>query len=179
MSLLLDLREMRGSEERVDRSYPAATFGADPRDEYAVADRVSLALRVRKDGDKCRLSGRVCTTLNLSCSRCLEQFGIPCDLAVDLLYLPYSTNRGDGETEITEDDLSTAFYREGQIDLMQMVREQFQLALPMKPLCRGDCRGLCPACGSNLNERGCRCDTRWHDPRLVALETLLSSRQRR
>ena len=179
MTLLLDLRKMRGSEERVDRSYPAATFRPDPRDDYSVAEPVSLALQVRKDGDKCHVSGRVCTTLSLSCSRCLEQFGIPCDLAVDLLYLPHSANRGDGESEIAEDDLSTAFYRNGQIDLMQMVREQFQLALPMKPLCRGDCRGLCPVCGSNLNERRCRCDTQWRDPRLAALETLLSGRQRR
>ena len=179
MTLLLDLREMRGSEERLDRSYPAAAFGAGPRDDYSVADRVALALRVRKDGDKCHVSGRVCTTLSLACSRCLEQFGVPCDLAVDLIYLPHSANRGDGETEIAEDDLSTAFYRDGRIDLVQMVREQFQLALPMKPLCRGDCRGLCPACGSNRNERRCECDTRWHDPRLAALGTLLSSRRRR
>ena len=65
---------MRGSEERVDRSYPAATFRPDPRDDYSVAEPVSLALQVRKDGDKCHVSGRVCTTLSLSCSRCLEQF---------------------------------------------------------------------------------------------------------
>ncbi len=173
MTLLLDLREMRGSEERVDRSCPPATFSADPTDGYAIAGDVLLALRVRKDGDKCHMSGRVCTTLTLACSRCLERFEMPCDLAVDLLYLPFSVNRGDGEHEIAEDDLSTAFYHDGRIDLGQMVREQFQLALPMKPLCRGDCRGLCPACGTNLNERHCGCDTRWRDPRLAALETLL------
>lgn len=175
MTLLLDLREMRGPEERVDRTCPAASFAAEPHDDYRVADPVLLALRVRKDGDKCHVSGRVRTTLTLACSRCLEPFGAPCDLTVDLRYLPHSANRGDGETGIAEDDLSTAFYRDNRIDLMQMVREQFQLALPMKPLCRGDCRGLCPVCGSNRNERSCCCDTRWRDPRLAALEGLLAA----
>ena len=76
--------------------------------------------------------------------------------------------------KIAEEDLSTAFYRDEQIDFELMLREQFQLLLPMKPLCRTDCRGLCLACGTNLNSEQCSCDTSWHDPRLAALETLLA-----
>jgi len=182
MALLLDLRELRGSEERIDRTYPARAFSLETKagshDDYVIAEGVSLALQVRKDGGKCRVAGRVRSVLRLSCSRCLEPFDVPTDITVDLLYLPHSANRGDVEAEISEDDLSTAFYREDQIDLAQMVREQFQLALPMKPLCREGCLGLCAVCGVNLNERRCTCDTSWHDPRLAALESLLSSRQR-
>ena len=179
---------MQGSEDRVDKTYPAQTFmpapdqdGArrsDRDDDFVVADGVSLALQIRKDGDKCRVVGRVQAVLRLTCSRCLDPFEVDNDLTVDLLYLPHSANQGEAEHEITEDDLSTAFYRDDQIDLVQMVREQFQLAVPMKPLCRDDCRGLCPVCGTNLNERRCTCDTRWHDPRLAALEGLLSERRR-
>ena len=182
MALLLDLREMRGSEERIDRTYPAKSFSQETQaglqDDYVVADGVTLALQVRKDGDKCRVAGRVRSVLRLNCSRCLEPFEAPSDFAVDLLYLPHSANGGDVENEIAEDDLSTAFYRDDQIDLVQMVREQFQLALPMKPLCGDNCQGLCAVCGANLNDRRCSCDTSWHDPRLSALESLLSSRQR-
>ena len=47
------------------------------------------------------------------------------------------------EREIDEDDLATAFYREGMLDLIELMREQFLLALPMKPLCSEACRGLC------------------------------------
>ena len=172
--MLLDLREMRGSEERVDRALPAETFVAESGDDYTVARPVEVRLRLLKDGDKYRLVGQVTSTLQLACCRCLEPFDVPTDLTVDLMYLPFSDNSGEGESEISDDDLSTAFYRDDQIDLGSMIREQFQLSLPMKPLCRDACRGLCPMCGTNLNNEQCGCDTSWRDPRLEALETLLS-----
>ena len=51
------------------------------------------------------------------------------------------------------------------------MREQFYLALPMKPLCREDCRGLCPVCGINRNRETCSCQATWVDPRLEALKS--------
>ena len=173
MGLVLDLREMRGPEDRVEHTYPAASFATGRSDEYTVAGSVALALQVRRDGEKFRISGRVRTVLSLACSRCLERFEMPGNLTVDLLYLPDDENRGGEESEIAEEDLSIAFYRDNQIDLLQMVREQCQLALPMKPLCRDECRGLCPACGGNRNERSCDCEMTWRDPRFAALETLI------
>ena len=177
MPLVFDLREMRGTEDRVAQTHPAAAFvSGHGDDDYAFADSVTLALRVRRDGEKCQISGHVRTTLALSCSRCLERFETPEDFAVDLLYLPDSANRGSGDREIAEEDLSIAFYRDYQIDLLQLVREQCQLALPMKPLCRDACRGLCPVCGANRNERDCKCETVWRDPRLAALHALAGGR---
>ena len=175
--MVLDLREMRGPEDRIERTYPAAVFAAGRSDDYLVADSVTLALRVRKDGEKCRIWGHVRTRLELSCSRCLERFEVPEDLTVDLLYLPASANRGASDGEIAEEDLSIAFYRDYQIDLLQLVHEQCHLALPMKPLCRDECHGLCPVCGANMNERACGCETPWRDPRLAALETLVGGRR--
>jgi uncharacterized protein len=55
-----------------------------------------------------------------------------------------------------------------------MLREQFQLALPMKPLCTEGCRGLCPECGANLNRTRCDCAPMWEDPRLAPLKGLLN-----
>jgi uncharacterized protein len=53
-----------------------------------------------------------------------------------------------------------------------MLREQFYLALPMKPLCRDECRGLCPSCGTNRNTGACTCAPVWEDPRLAPLKEL-------
>ncbi len=174
MAMLLDLREVRGSEDRVERTLDLGDLETESGDDYTVAAPVRLSLRLLKDGVKYRLVGNVTTTLRQHCGRCLEGFGLATDLPIDLMYLPHSENSGEGELELSDEDLSTAFYREEQIDLAQMVREQFQLSLPMKPLCRDDCDGLCPACGINRNLERCSCDTSWRDPRLAALETLLS-----
>lgn len=172
MEMVLDLREMHGAEEYVDRVFAASAFTSEPGDDYTVADEVSLRVRVRKDGANYRLLGAVETRLRLACSRCLEPFDVPVHLSVDLLYLPHRVNTGDGEAEISDEDLSTAFYQDEQIDLGLMIREQFQLAVPMKPLCRDTCRGLCSSCGINLNSERCSCDTSWRDPRLATLAAL-------
>jgi len=76
------------------------------------------------------------------------------------------------EREIQEDDLTTAFYENAEIDLGQLMREQFYLSLPMKPLCRDDCKGLCATCGTNWNTDACDCKHEWDDPRLDALREL-------
>ena len=64
-------------------------------------------------------------------------------MSFDLRYQPRHENKGEGEREVEEDNLTTAFYENDEIDRGQLMREQFYLALPMKPLCREDCKGLC------------------------------------
>lgn len=175
--MLLDVSRLREPVERVERVIPASVF--DAPGDFAVRGDVVLAAEVRKDRDRYRLVGIVRATLELDCSRCLEGYPVPVDTAFDLRYLPQAANTGDEEQEISEDDLSTAFYRGEVIDLGQLVREQFYLALPMKPLCRPDCRGLCPQCGTNLNRDRCGCIGGWVDPRLDALRALLPEKPRK
>jgi uncharacterized protein len=170
--MLLDLSRLREPRERFDWTFEPSAF--DPRgEEFAVRDRVSLTVEVFKDGARYRLVGRVQTTLLLTCSRCLEQYAAPVDAPFDLVYLPFTQNVGEGEFEVREDDLSTAYYRDELIDLGELMREQFYLALPMKPLCAPACRGLCPVCGTNLNLAPCGCRAEWVDPRLAVLEALV------
>lgn len=169
----LDLRELRGSENRIERSYAATAFPIETGDEYAVADCIALSFAVRQDGEKYRLCGFLRTTVQFSCGRCLEPYKVAIALDIDLMYLPYRVNSGEGEFVVSDDDLSSAFYREAQIDLGQLVREQLQLAIPMKPLCSSDCCGLCPVCGISLNVDSCDCETSWVDPRLEGLRALL------
>jgi uncharacterized protein len=56
--------------------------------------------------------------------------------------------------------------------LSDILAEQMLLILPMKVICRSDCRGLCPHCGANLNSEDCRCEARSADPRLAPLARL-------
>jgi len=169
--MFLDISRMRGTRDRVDRTYPPPAFEPDAG-AYRVVEPVKLACDVFKDQRRFRLVGRVSTALELTCSRCLEAFRLSLDAPFDLIYTPAQDNVGEGEIEIEDDDLSTAFYRDETIDLGGLMREQFLLALPMKPLCGDGCRGLCPHCGTNLNLAACGCSPEWTDPRLDALKNL-------
>jgi uncharacterized protein len=169
--LSLNLARIRDPQERFEQVYSPEQLSA-AADAFRVAAPVTLAFDIYKDKDQFRLIGLVQTTLELPCSRCLEPFIWPVDSSFDLRYQPHARNAGEGEREIEEDDLTTAFYENDTIDLGQLMREQFYLALPMKPLCRDDCKGLCPTCGTNWNKGACDCTTRWEDPRLAALKTL-------
>jgi len=169
--MLLDLSRIRTAHEHREKVYPADAFAAD-RDTYGVIAPVSLTFDLYKDKDEFRLVGRMATTLELTCGRCLEPFAWPVDAAVDLRYRPQSANAGEGEHELQGEDLADAYYVDQTIDLGQLMREQFLLALPMKPLCSDACHGLCPMCGTNLNRGTCGCRRDWDDPRFAALKAL-------
>jgi uncharacterized protein len=168
--IALDLRQVRTAHERIEQVYQPEQLAA-PGDAFRVAAPVDLAFDIHKDQEQFRLVGQVRTTLELLCSRCLEPFTWPVDPSFDLRYQPHASNTGEGEREIEEDDLTTAFYENETIDLGQLMREQFYLSLPMKPLCSEDCKGLCPTCGTNLNRGACDCKPAWEDPRLAVLKS--------
>ena len=180
--MLIDLTKLHGQREHVERRFEPALLrqgsggqALEPQDEeYRVAAPVELSMDVEKSGGHTfRVHGRVKTTLELECGRCLEQFALPVDASFDVRYLPVDANAGEGEHEIEDEDLDAAYYRDGVLDVIDLLREQFQLALPMKPLCTEACKGLCPECGTNLNRTQCDCTPKWEDPRLAALKGLL------
>ena len=143
-----------------------------------------LALDVHKEGDRVAFKGRLTASLEVACSRCLEPYRVPVDAVIDLTYYPATDPRAtakpsrvsadddEGGDEMRDDDLGVSFYTGEAIDLEQMMREQFYLALPMKPLCAPDCKGLCSVCGKNRNRETCSCETTWVDPRFEVLRNL-------
>ncbi len=170
--LLLNLGKIRTAHEKFERVYQPGQLGQES--DFKVVAPVEMAFDIYKDKLAFRLEGTVKTTLELSCSRCLEPFTLPVDSEFNLRYRPQTENAGEGEREIQEDDLTDAFYQHDEIDLGQLMREQFYLALPMKPLCSDACHGLCPMCGTNLNRATCNCKRELEDPRFAALRELKS-----
>ena len=141
-------------------------------DSFVVVAPVVLDFDIHKDKEKFRLVGSVRTELELPCSRCLEPFRLPVEATFDQRYLPAADATQDAEVELGEEDVEVSYYRDDAIDLAGLMREQFYLALPMKPLCNDDCKGLCPQCGTNRNVSQCSCTQGWVDPRLAALQAL-------
>jgi uncharacterized protein len=172
--MLFDLSKVRTAHEHFEAVYRADLLAPD--EHYIVVEPITLSFDIFKHQEQFQLRGRVTTTLELPCSRCLEPFRWRVDETFDLTYLPQSANTGEGEREIAEDDFSTAYYQNDEIDLEQLIRERFHMSLPMKPLCSEACKGLCPSCGTNLNRATCSCSTAWEDPRFAVLKKLKAER---
>ncbi len=131
----------------------------------------AVSLFVERRGQDVVVSGRFETTARLQCSRCLETLVARVEPDVDLHLMPQPSGR-QGEIELGPDDLEVDFYQGDLLDVTGLVRSETDLALPMKALCRPDCRGLCSVCGGNRNVTDCRCEARGTDPRLAPLEAL-------
>jgi len=125
----------------------------------------------RLAGEGMRLQGHLHADIAPACARCLEPITMDVDRDFDLLYQPESVLGESAEVEIHAADAEVGFFAGPGVDIEEVAREQVLLALPMQPLCRPDCRGLCPRCGANLNAGACACppvgDDRWS-----ALKTL-------
>ena len=181
--MFLNLNEIRDTREHVEEIYqPDAFVGSDDgldRDGLRVVAPVSLGFDIFRDDEQFHLVGMLRGRVQLQCGRCLEPFEYPVVTTFDLRYVPRAANTGEGEREIEEDDLTTAFYEDDRIDLGHLMREQIYLALPMKPLCRDLCQGLCPECGTNRNTGTCDCKHEWDDPRFAALKALRDDEAKR
>jgi uncharacterized protein len=145
---------------------------ADPaRPSLAYQDRSwhldHVRLHVARDGMEVVVAGDVDATVPQTCGRCLEAFPVVVHAAIDLRFMPRPASADSHE--LSPDDFETDFYVDDQLDLAAVVETETTLALPMKPLCRSDCRGLCPACGGNRNLVACACPERPPDPRLGGL----------
>ena len=104
------------------------------------------------------------------CARCLEEYTF--QLGKDFFVVLVPKANLPEEAELSGDELDLSFYEGDQVDLSPLVREQIILALPTRPLCRDDYKGLCASCGVNLNAQTCSCTVSGGDPRLAVLRTL-------
>jgi uncharacterized protein len=144
-----------GTSREIELDYPTIQVAEDltlaPLQGVFQASRTTRGIYV---------SGELHTNVEIECGRCLEQIvtSIPIELD-ELFYYPPNT-APPGEPVVGED---------GFIDLGPIVRDLVLLEFPRHPLCRPDCRGLCPECGENLNEATCHCQPAPIDTRLGIL----------
>jgi uncharacterized protein len=138
----------------------------------------ALSLRLERDEADVLVTGRIRARVPQVCGRCLEPFPIEVAAAVDTRFTPRPQRRGE-DMELGSEDLEVDFYTDNSLNLATLVETETTLALPMKPLCRAECRGLCPVCGGNRNAVDCRCEIRAPDPRLAVLKDLAARLQSR
>ena len=133
---------------------------------------LQLQGRVLKAGEEMVLAGTLRGAFRLTCSRCLKGFVQPFEFEVSATYVPVAESqpKGRGANSFQEDTRIT--FPGDEIDLISGVREDLMLNIPLKPLCRENCRGLCAQCGADRNEGECGCMQETPDPRLAALRDI-------
>jgi uncharacterized protein len=119
-----------------------------------------------------RLKGRFAGRFQVPCARCVEPVEIPLGADFDLIYRPVGADAGAPERSITAPETEISYYQGDSLALEDVLREQVLLSLPVKTLCKPDCKGLCPRCGENRNTQPCTCDVGPSDPRWEALADL-------
>jgi uncharacterized protein len=133
---------------------------------------VQAEMHIGRSGRGLVIGGTFVGDVALICSRCLEPFHFQPQDRFDLYCaLGLQAPRGE-ERELAEEELDVTYLDEGRIDTDQLLRENVLLSLPVQPLCREECRGLCPRCGANLNLGSCDCQEPRLDPRLSILRKL-------
>ncbi|MCR4406522.1 MAG: DUF177 domain-containing protein [Anaerolineae bacterium] len=154
------LQEPWGSLRKYDLDEGSLRLGDDLE-----VDFLRGTLRLTHTNEGILVQGKLTTQVTLECVRCLEPFAYRLSVNLTERFLPAPAAARDGEALSISNDNS--------VDLDEPIREAILLALPMRSLCRPDCRGLCPECGQNLNLGQCGCQKEDIDPRLDVLRQLL------
>ncbi|MCX5806675.1 MAG: DUF177 domain-containing protein [Proteobacteria bacterium] len=125
--------------------------------EFSFLAPVDYELVVRKFENNVRLEGSIGCSLSLMCGRCTDVFPFIIQTFLDV-GLQKKISVPDTELELAEEDLEVYYYEGDEIDINPLIYEEVLLSIPIKPLCREDCRGLCPVCGKNNNIEECHCN---------------------
>ena len=167
--ILLDLREFEEFPASATLSAGAGQIDAND-DRLVEVNEATVRLAIQMSNEEFFCQGQVDARLTLECARCLTPFGHEVSEPVDFII----RSEVPSEEPRAIDDEDYVFFKGNDltVDIVEPVRQAILLSLPLKPLCREDCRGLCPQCRRNLNEGSCRCETRVDDPRWDGLKDL-------
>lgn len=142
------------------------------RSELVALGEVHLSGEIRRTDPGFHLKGLLTYEQTLLCDRCLDSAAEAVSNEIELWVQSGEPADLAPEEELEESDLGVLHVADEVLDTEPLIREQVQLGIPMKPLCRPDCKGLCPTCGADLNLGPCRCSGEETDPRWAGLAAL-------
>jgi uncharacterized protein len=171
-AMFLDVKELAVRKLNIRKSYAPGSIDYHTAELKQVSPLEVMATAELIDG-QIRVHGQLETKIELQCARCLDAVVEDVHRQFDLFYSPLPKDTKPAEEERLKDlDADIAFYKGDGLFLADVLSEQVLLSVPMKVICRSDCRGLCATCGVNLNHEECRCETHATDPRLAPLARL-------
>lgn len=134
-------------------------------------DSIKVGLTAEKIGEQFELGGKIETTLQLTCSRCLDEIIYPIETE---FYVTIGDKIHEDKSDGADDII---FINNGEVDILPHIEGIIFSELPLTPLCSTDCRGLCQMCGKNKNNSECNCQQDNIDPRWAKLKELNRGRR--
>ena len=132
---------------------------------------IALALLLSNNGKgKARIEGKAKLVLKMNCDRCLKEV----DEVINLDFFR-EVFAPDEIAESTDDECDQSFMEGYQLNVEDLINDEILLSLPMKVLCKEDCKGICRQCGKDLNEGECGCDTFVPDPRMAVIKDIFNA----
>ena len=169
--MLINLSDVLTSEGmQISRELPLKMTCFESRmGSFPITAAAPVHLQVRNTGrGKAKLEGGVKLTFQAGCDRCLTEVPVELDLQFDRTVVLGAEDEDADELGLTEDR---------QLDVETFVHNEILVNWPAKILCREDCKGICPVCGQNLNERECGCDTFVPDPRMAVIQDIFKNKE--
>jgi uncharacterized protein len=172
--MVIDLREF-------DDFPVTVTLEANPGEiapftpEVTQVDRVVFSLSIQKSGEEYFCQGTATATVMIDCFRCARPYETDLSESTDFIIRSDATPKPSEAGVIDDEDYVYVHGADLIADVTDVVRQTLILAVGLKPLCSPDCKGLCPSCGTNLNERTCQCERNTSDGRWDGLKGFLRS----
>lgn len=171
--MFLSIGEMRLGKVRFSETLaPGAIEFSDPLLRQATPIVVSGTAELSESTAEVCVSGHLSTGMEVACDRCLEPSTFPIDTDFRLLYQPAAAGPAEGELALEGPEAEVGFYEGEGLELSSVLREEILLLLPMRRLCREDCKGICPVCGQDRNQVACDCHQEVGDDRWAGLRNL-------
>jgi len=140
-----------------ERSSLSAYLGNLSHIDFDFESPLHSEVRVWRAGRSVLITGKVNTSLQMRCVRCLKEFSFPISSTFEITLYPLKETSLTEEAELRKDEMESSFYGGGEIHLSEIACEQIFLEIPYKPLCQETCKGLCPKCGKDLSLTSCEC----------------------
>lgn len=171
--MLIRIKDLSQGIHRQSLQEPASSLGFE-EEKFQFLEPITAHFILQKLGDQIICRALVSTLMQAECSRCLE----PVEVGISEEMTMLLTFSGMPAPGAADQEIKVISSGAKEVDVSEEIRQTILLAIPGKPLCKTDCRGLCPHCGTNLNLSACHCQARVEDPRLSGLVRLLSNKSK-
>lgn len=165
--MIIDIQDLINST--VDEKKIDCKFSKDYLDDGSEIVKYIAPIEIKGSfvliGDIVNFDAKVCTKLLLTCSRCNDKF--PYDVEIEI-HEKFSSQKNLDLLNLEDEDIN--LFENNRIDIDNIIENNIIISLPIKRLCREDCKGLCPNCGTNLNYSSCNCKNEEIDPRMAKLK---------